>query len=102
MLVTSQEDNQGIDQPIAGRKAYFTVSDISKAFLYFRPHIQRRQAQFLREDEKNIIQNTQRLNHSLYFGFPTSLTIWPIFDSVELEKRQSEAWKKAKEVLPVN
>lgn len=56
MLVTSQEDDQGIDQPIAGRKAYFTVSDISKAFLYFRPHIQRRQAQFLREDEKNIIR----------------------------------------------
>lgn len=52
MLVTSQEDDQGIDQPIAGRKAYFTFSDISKAFLYFRPHIQRRQAQFLREDEK--------------------------------------------------
>lgn len=71
MLVTSQEDDQGIDQPIAGRKAYFTFSDISKAFLYFRPHIQRRQAQFLREDEKKkkIIRKHSKVESLFVFWF---------------------------------
>lgn len=88
MLLTSQEDDQDIDQPIAGRKAYFTVSDISKAFLYFRPHIQRRQAQFLREDEKNIIRKHWKVEPLFVFWFSDVPNDMAYF-------RQSGAWKKA-------
>lgn len=97
MLVTSQEDDQGIDQPIAGRKANFTVSDISKALLNFRTHIQRRQAQFRREDEKNIIYThskdfyTQFLAVSI-FAFQRLPSLFSTVRSLE---------KKAKAVLPV-